>query len=405
MRGVRFWNRITAITLGKLCQQRLLLAGLTLLCLFLPLFMAPAAESALSRGVDFSGITLALTGAEGDTLPAQLEKLLPNMTDVSRYCRVTALSYDEALESLAAGEVTAVLVLPENLAGGIMNGTNPDVTLVVSGDRPLESLLTLWLGQSASDLLAAVQSGIYAVLELYGENPPEGLSYQEVMTTINLRYISWTMNRQELFRVRTVSATEQLSAGLHYGLSLLLFLSLALAPFFQSVFTRQWLEPLTRFRAAGRGFAPFYLAALAACWAVLFPLITAASLLLARGSIPESLLAGAVCALFCAAFGAVCCLLTEDTGSCGMVSFVLALVFLALSGGILPPVLMPRTLRELMVFSPVTWLRELLAWPAGFGAPAGLAAAVLLTMALAALGAALYRRRALGKEARPWAIF
>ena len=61
----------------------------------------------------------------------------------------------EALEALKNGEVTAVLALPENFIQGVMWGTNPNLRLIVSGDRPLESLLLLWVGQSASDILSA----------------------------------------------------------------------------------------------------------------------------------------------------------------------------------------------------------------------------------------------------------
>ena len=139
MTNFRFWKNITGMTLGKLCQQPWLLAGLTLLCILLPLAIGPAAEAALSQGVSFSGITLAVAAPEGDSLPELLERFVPNMKDVSEYCEVVALDRETAIRRLEQGEVTAVLVIPENLAQGIMDGTNPDVELIVSGDRPREA--------------------------------------------------------------------------------------------------------------------------------------------------------------------------------------------------------------------------------------------------------------------------
>ena len=399
MNEFRFWNRITAITLGKLCRQRLLLAGVALLCILLPLCMGPVAENALSRGVSFSGITLAITAPEGDPVPQQLEQILPSMSDISQYCQVRAMEHDEAIDALERGEVTAVLVLPENFVRGVMDGTNPDVGLVVPADRPLESLLTLWIGQSASDMLAAFQSGIYAVLELYTENPPAGLSYQDVVAKINLRYISWMMNRQQMFRLETVSATGQLEVGLHYALSLLAFLALSLAPFFVPVFSGQWIVSQRRFRAAGRGTGLFYAASVSACAMVLFVLLTAARLA-AGGSFLGSIAAGALCALFCAAFGTLCCLLTADTGSCGALAFCCSLVFLALSGGILPPVLMPGVLREWMSYSPVTWLRSALAMADGHEANVTMIGALVgASILMLIAGRILYGRRGLGEEA------
>jgi ABC-2 type transport system permease protein len=167
MNGFRFWSKITVQTLGKLCRQRTLLAGIALLCLILPLCLAPAAEAALSKGVSFSGITLAIVGPEGSSVAEEAEKLLSTMRDVGQYCEVRAMSRQEALDSLEQGQITAIMVLPEGFVSGVMYGTNPDIELIVPDDRPFEALLTLWLGQSASDMLSAVQSGIYAVIDQY----------------------------------------------------------------------------------------------------------------------------------------------------------------------------------------------------------------------------------------------
>ena len=81
MGTLRFWNKITGMALGKLCRQPWLLAGLTRLCFLLPLIIGPAAEEALSQGVSFSGITLAVAAPEGDSAPQLLEKLLPKMEE------------------------------------------------------------------------------------------------------------------------------------------------------------------------------------------------------------------------------------------------------------------------------------------------------------------------------------
>lgn len=384
------------MTLGKLCQQPWLLAGLTLLCVLLPLTIGPAAEAALSEGVNFSGITLAVTAPEGDSLPDLLETFIPNMKDVSAYCEVVALDRETAIRRLEQGEVTAVLVLPAGLAQGIMDGTNPDVELIVSGDRPLEALLTLSVGRSASDMLSAVQSGVYAVLETYLEQSPAHLSYGDVVSQVNLRYIRWTLGRQKMFLVEPIAVAGQLPVGIHYGLSLLLYLGLSLAPLFMAVYDGSWIRWQKRYRAAGRGTLGFYLSALTGCTLVLLPLLTVVSLVLTRGTLSTVLWTGAVCAFSCAAFGTVCCLVTPNTGSCGMVSFLSALVFLFLGGGVLPPVLLPRTLQKLLVLSPVTWLRSTLALALEESeiSPLYALAAGFAALALAILGGVLYCRRA-----------
>lgn len=401
MNGIRFWSKITVQTLGRLCRQRVLLALIAILCLVLPLCLAPAAEAVLSRGVSFSGITLAVVGPEGSKTPEKAERLLASMRDVSEYCQVRAMSHEDALESLERGEITAIVVLPKRFVSGVMNGTNPDLELIVPDDRPFEALLTMWVAQSAADMLSANQSGIYAVLDQYDAAPPAELSRDEVVAQINLRYINWTLSRQEMFRVSEVPTTELLNVGLHYALSLLGYLLLAVVPFFVPVFSGNWITAQRRFRCAGRSWLGFYLCGVAACFAVSFSLLLASQLYLVGGSVLMALWAALTGGVFCAAYAAVCCLLTGNTRSCGVLSFPAALVFLFLGGGILPPVLMPPYLQGLMYASPVTWLRNTMAASAGALEPDRSMAGLLLatSVVLLILGGLLYRRRSVaGKE-------
>ena len=252
MDTLRFSAIYFKLTLGRLCRQRRLLAGLVLLCFLLPFGAGRAAEVLLSRGVDFHGVTLAVTAPEGDSVPQQLEQYMGNMEDLAQYCRIVSMGENEALAALEGGEVTAVLELPENFIRGVMWGTNPDLRLIVPADRPLESLLLLWVGQSACDILSAFQSGVYAVLDLYEENQPPGLTREDVVFDINLRYISLALNRTDMFQTREISATRGLPVPLHYALALITCFALSAAPLFVPVYSADWLRPQRRLRAAGR---------------------------------------------------------------------------------------------------------------------------------------------------------
>lgn len=333
-------------------------------------------------------------------MPEMLEDVLSNMNDVSRYCRVSAMEYDEAMDCLERGEVTAILVLPEGFVQGVMDGSNPDLELIVSSDRPLESLLTLWIGQSASDLLTSVQTGIYTVLEIYQQNPPENLSYNDVVLRINMRYVNWTLNRQDMFRLSTIDLTGQLPVEIHYGLSILCFLALSTAPLFTAVYDRKWITAQRRFLAVGRGMLHGWFASFSACWLVMFLLLTAGQLLICGGNPAVMIGCGALCALFCAAFISLCCLVTSGMGSCGVFTFACTLVMLFLSGGILPAVLLPATLHSCLDASPITWMRSVLALSLEDQEPRSgmIAGLVIAAAAMAAAGAALYRRRGMQEE-------
>lgn len=391
---LRFGAIYFKLTLGRLCQQRWLLAGLALLCLLLPFGAGRAADVLLSRGVDFHGVTLAITAPEGDGVPQQLERFMGNMEDIAQYCRIVSMDGAEAMRALEAGEVTAVLELPEDFIHGVMWGTNPDLRLIVPAGRPLESLLLLWVGQSACDILSAFQSGVYAVLDLYEENPPPGLGREDVVFDINLRYISLALDRTGMFRTEEISATRSLPISLHYALALISYFALSAAPLFVPVYGGDWLRPQRRLRAAGRGTAAGYFAGIAASAAVLLLLLLPA-LALAGGGISLSLIGAALgMALFCSIFCSVCCLISQSAAGCGVAAFTISLVSLALAGGVVPPVLLPGPMRKLSWLSPVTWLQRLAAGTMGYPIPPSAWAGSALTgVGMAALALILYRRR------------
>lgn len=391
---MRYFAQFFRLTLVRLCQQRWLLAGLALLCLLLPLGAGQAANYLLSRGVAFSGATLAVTAPEGDGAPQLLEQFMGGMEDIAQYCKIVSLDQEEAARALETGEATAVLELPEDFIHGVMWGANPDLRLIVAGDHPLESLLLLWVGQSACDILSAFQSGVYAVLDLYESNPPPGLTRDQVVFDINLRYISLAMNRSKLFRLESVSATQALPIPLHYTLSLTACFALSAAPVFVPIYSGNWLHAQRRLRSAGRGVWAGYVSGIAAGVPALLLLLL--PVLLAAGRSSPLALAGAALgmALFCSLFCALCCLAAGSAAGCGVLAFGVSLLSLALGGGIVPPVLLPEPVRKLAWLSPATWLRQLAAWPMGYPVDDSTwICLILATVVMAALALALYRRR------------
>ena len=396
---MRYFGQFFRLSLVRLCQQRWLLAGLALLCLLLPLGAGRAANYLLAQGVRFSGVTLAVTAPQGDSVPQLLEQFMGDMEDIAQYCTITAMEEHAAMDALDRGEVTAVLALPEDFIHGVMWGDNPDLRLVVSGDRPLESLLLLWVGQSASDILSAFQSGVYAVLDLYEADPPPGLDRGQVVMDINLRYISLAMGRAGMFREERVSATQALPIPLHYALSLSAYFALSAAPIFVPLYSGSRLSFQRRLRAAGRGVWAGYFSGVAAGVPALLLLFLPALLLAGEGEPLPRLGAALLAALFCSIFCSLCCLAADSAAGCGLIAFGVSLLSLALAGGIVPTVLLPGPVRRLSWLSPVTWLRQLAACPMGYPVdPVVWLCLGLSGAGMAALSLILYRRRAYRQE-------
>ena len=394
MSCLRLFKTAFGLTMRRLCRQIPLLAGLVLLSGALSVLAGRTAAGALSDGVAFSGITLAVTAPAGDDTPALLERYLGQMSDIRQYCQVEAMAEDAALSALSEGRVTAVLSLPEAFIQKVQGGENPPVELIVDGNRPTESLLTMWVGQSAADLLSAVQGAVYAVLDAYDQHPPGQLSRDQVVTEINLRFVRWTLNRQDLFTLEEISPTGSLPAAPHYTLSVLCWLLLALAPVFSWNYQGAWPGGYRRLTWLGRSVLTGLAASLVACgtllWAAVWPLLA-----FGVGVPPLAGLGIAlVWAAFLAACAAGCALAVKSAAGCAQLSLLLSLGALFLSGGVIPTALLPGVLRTLIWVSPITWMRAMAAQALGYGG-GGWSGLLLLaaTAALVLAETALYRRR------------
>ena len=379
MRPLRLLLNLQKHAWKSICQQFMLLAVLSMLFLTLSMAAGPVAEQLLTQGAGFTGLRFAVCVPEGDNTGALVEELTGRMRDIREYASFQNMPREEAEEALSDGDISAVLVLPDDFLRGVLNGTNPDVTLIVSREKPLEALLAWWVGRSAADLIGASQLGIYAVLDAV---PPE--QYGQAMTEINLRFINGALDRGNLFRAKELRPVDAMDMRDHYSLSLLVFLVLASAPALRPLFADAGTAFRRRLLSLGCGSIFQYGSALGAAFMLLLPM-TLVPVLAGGWSA-----AGAVMlALFGAAFAGCCCLLSSTVAGCGGISLAASATLLVLSGGLLPMPLLPELIQKLEVLSPVSALRGLLYAPSA----GDLLKIFLWVLALLALGTLLYAAR------------
>ena len=84
-----------------------------------------------------------------------------------------------------------------------------------------------------------------------GRRPP-GLTRDQVVVDINLRYISLALERTSMFQTREVTSTGTLPVPLHYTLTLLSAFALSAAALFAPLYSGGWLRFQRRLRGVGR---------------------------------------------------------------------------------------------------------------------------------------------------------
>ena len=363
----------------SICQQFMLLAVLSMLFLALSLAAGPVAERILTQGTGFTKLQFAVCVPEGDSTGRLVEELTGRMRDIQEYASFQSMDREAAEAALAEGDISAILVLPEDFLGGVLDGTNPDVTLIVSREKPLEALLAWWVGRSAADLIGASQLGIYAVLDAV---PPE--QYGQAMTEINLKFINTALDRERFFRLRELRPVDAMDMRDHYSLSLLVFLVLASAPAMVPLFADTDAGLRRRLLSLGYGSLFQYGSALCTAFLLLLPM-TLIPVLAGGWNVAGALMLS----LLGAVFAGFCCLLSRTVAGCGGIALTVSAVMLFLSGGLLPTPLLPEALQKLGALSPVAALRGLLYAPSA----GDLLRAGLWTLGLLAAGSLLYGAR------------
>lgn len=109
------------------------------------------------------------------------------------------------------------------MARGILDGTNQPATIWFPDESGLEGAVFRELAESGSSMLGTSQAAIYAADEYLNlQGVPEQISVSE--QDLNRIFLKYAMNREALFRKKTVSAAGNVSTAVFYGISGIVFL-------------------------------------------------------------------------------------------------------------------------------------------------------------------------------------
>lgn len=75
----------------------------------------------------------------------------------------TELNEENASQLIEKNKIAAIIVIPDGFSRDVSNGINTPVTVISNGKRPIQSLLTVQLLESATKFTSAAQSGINTI--------------------------------------------------------------------------------------------------------------------------------------------------------------------------------------------------------------------------------------------------
>lgn len=155
---------------------------------------------------------------EDDRVTRMALQYVENLESATQVCHFIQMPEDEGFLALEKGEIAALVVLPEQIVQGIMDGSNPTVDIFFPKNAGLEAMLLRELTESGAGLLRVAQAQIYGAYDTaaaYGMM--EQLSVME--TDIDSYNLAFALDRLAVYDTETVSATGQMSVLQYYAAS------------------------------------------------------------------------------------------------------------------------------------------------------------------------------------------
>ena len=329
-------------------------------------------------------------------------RFVEGMDSVKEYCSFDKTEEQAGKEAVKDGSLQALLVLPENTVEGILNGNNVQAKLYLADKTDLQGLVLETLLQAGVGSLQTAQGEIYTIsrlADIHGLGKEQKQSLYNDVDTANLKLY---LNREQYFRTRRLSRTENEGAVNYYGSSLLTLYFLLTGLFFSAYLLRNgMLEKII----AGRAGIPVGMQ-LAARFLVLFTgmlclgtLILSGIFLLPGRTVTLQLSLQTVGVLICGllAVSAWTILLScfTEKKSVFPLPVILTAALLGYGAGcVVPMALMPGAMQKLAAYNPVWYLKKaFLSLLSGNTEGTGKTAGILLGTAILCMGiAVLYKK-------------
>lgn len=263
-----------------------------------------------------------------------------------------SMTKDEAEQKLSRGEIPAYLIIPQNFVRSAVNGTNMPFVLVGTNERPMGLAVTKLMSSAGISFLSSAQSGIAGTWEYCYE---QGMDYddfdQNVIEPLNMRYAMSLLNYRGMFKSRELYVTGALPAEKHYLYSGIIFFLMISSIVFLTTLRQSFSVGLTqKYRVAGISRLKLSLIRVAGLFMVYAVLSVGLAVFFGMKII--------VIALCISCFVYMIAAWLDSEATCGIMIFMISILMLFLSGGVVPLVYLPAVLANLKYITINYWALE-----------------------------------------------
>lgn len=226
------WKR-AAVMLPAILKRAVVLLLIFCMAAGAAAFCAAAAN----EQTDDSRIKLGYAAPESK-LTDMVVSYVAEIESVKALCSIERMAQEDGLRLLREGELAAFVALPDNIVEEILSGSNAPATVYMADDGAVKNLLFRELADAAVGMLQTAQAEIYAVSYVLDDAGPEDSALvQTLYDDINRFNLGVAADRENLFKLRTVSVTGNDTYVIYYGSALLTIYVLLVGIFFGDFFS------------------------------------------------------------------------------------------------------------------------------------------------------------------------
>lgn len=202
---------------GVLCAGAVLLVALAVL--FGAVYAGEQADNRL--------LSVGMVGTADDPVLEMGLTALQTLDDSRYTVQLLAMTEEQARQALAAGEISAYVVIPEGFMDKAMHGRFMPISYVGElGAGDLVSLFKEEFTRVVGDIVMEARKGVYGLADAMADHPQR----KEQMNALAMAYVEYVLVRGQMYSLQTLGITQNvdLAGYLQCGLTVLLLLLLCL---------------------------------------------------------------------------------------------------------------------------------------------------------------------------------
>ena len=210
---------------------KMLMVATILLCLVIGIFFIGTKFFYTEK--DDLKINIVVVQEEPDTTTDMALMYVKSMKTFSDTCSLHNVDKKTGFAMLENGEASALIYLPKDVIGGIMNGTNTPAEVYFPKNANIESTIIKEFVNPAIHMLKVAQAQIYAINDAaYEYNMYHNINKYEY--DVNEYNLDFAINRLDVYKNHSLSKTGKLNIFQHYVvygiIAFLLLFSMSLYP-------------------------------------------------------------------------------------------------------------------------------------------------------------------------------